>query len=119
MNEEEYLLMEQGEGEGESGEGEEIKVKWNSFIKMKKKNYLDDYIIMKEIGRGGFGKVNKVRSKYTGLYRAAKKIKKSDMDAKEHERLFNEVRILQALDHPNIAKLYEVYDHEDHYVLIM
>lgn len=41
------------------------------------------------------------------------------MDAKEHERLFNEVRILQSLDHPNIAKLYEVYDHEDHYVLIM
>lgn len=61
----------------------------------------------------------KVRGKYTGIIRAAKKIKKSEMDAKEHERLFNEVRILQSLDHPNIAKLYEVYDHEDHYVLIM
>jgi serine/threonine protein kinase len=77
MNEEEYRLMEQGEGE--VGECEEIKVKWNSFIKMKKKNYLDDYLIIKEIGRGGFGKVNKVRSKYTGVFRAAKKIKKSTL----------------------------------------
>jgi serine/threonine protein kinase len=51
---------------------------------MKHRNYLDDYIIMKEIGRGGFGKVNKVRSKYTGLYRAAKKIKKSTLGKSGH-----------------------------------
>ena len=58
----------------------EIKVKWNDFIKMKERNYLDDYEIIRQIGRGGFGKVNKVRSKYTGIYRAAKKIKKSNLD---------------------------------------
>jgi serine/threonine protein kinase len=46
---------------------------------MKKRNYLDDYQILREIGRGGFGKVNKVKSKYTGLMRAAKKIKKSSL----------------------------------------
>jgi len=51
---------------------------------MKKRNYLDDYVIIKEIGRGGFGKVNKVRSKYTGLFRAAKKIKKTTLDKAEH-----------------------------------
>lgn len=26
---------------------EEIKIKWNSFIKMKKKNYLEDYSVLK------------------------------------------------------------------------
>jgi calcium-dependent protein kinase len=117
MNEEEYLLMEQGEGE--NGECEEIKVKWNSFIKMKKRNYLDDYVIMKEIGRGGFGKVNKVRSKYTGLYRAAKKIKKSTLGKQEHEKLFIEMAIMKSLDHINIIRLYEVYDYKSHYVLIL
>ena len=71
------------------------------------------------MGRGGFGSVYKVRGRYNGIIRAAKKIKKCDLDAKEHERLFNEVSILQALDHPNIVKLYEVYDMEDQYVLIM
>ncbi len=49
---------------------------------MKQKNYLDDYTIIREIGRGGYGKVNKVVSKYTGIYRAAKKIKKAGL-AKE------------------------------------
>lgn len=56
---------------------EEIKIRWNSFIKMKKKNYLEDYTVVKEIGRGGFGTVSKVIAKYTGVVRAAKKIKKS------------------------------------------
>lgn len=65
-------------------EAVEIKVKWNNFIKMKKKNYLDDYFIIREIGRGGFGKVNKVRSKYTGIFRAAKKIKKASLRKEEH-----------------------------------
>ena len=27
--------------------------------------------------------------------------------------------ILKSLDHPNIAKLYEVYDYKDNYILIM
>jgi calcium-dependent protein kinase len=55
---------------------------------MKKRNYLDDYEIVKEIGRGGFGKVNKVKSKYTGLFRAAKRIRKSSLGKQEHEKLF-------------------------------
>jgi serine/threonine protein kinase len=90
---------------------EEIKVRWMSFLKMKEGSFLHDYEVRRELGRGGFGCVYKVKGKFTGIIRAAKKIKKSDLDAKEHERLFNEVRILQSLDHPNIAKLYEVYDH--------
>jgi len=47
---------------------------------MRKKNYLNDYLLVKEIGRGGFGTVSKVKTKYTGVYRAAKKIKKSALD---------------------------------------
>jgi hypothetical protein len=29
------------------GKIEEIKVRWNSFIKMKKRNYLEDYYVLK------------------------------------------------------------------------
>lgn len=117
LNQEEYDLMEENEQEEEAVS--EIKVKWNSFIKMKKKNYLDDYIIIKEIGRGGFGKVNKVRSKYTGIFRAAKKIKKCTLAKQDHEKLFAEMAIMQSLDHSNITKLFEVYDYKSHYVLIL
>jgi predicted Ser/Thr protein kinase len=51
-----------------------VKVKWHSFIKMKKKKFTDDYYVLKEIGRGGFGSVYKVRMRNGKIYRAAKKI---------------------------------------------
>ena len=86
---------------------------------MKHRNYLDDYVIIKEIGRGGFGKVNKVRSKYTGLYRAAKKIKKSSLGKSGHEKLFIEMSIMRSLDHINVVRLFEVYDYKSYYVLIL
>lgn len=86
---------------------------------MREGNFLQEYDVLKQLGRGGFGSVYKVKGRYNGIVRAAKKIKKSELNEKEHERLFNEVAILQSLDHPNIIKLYEVYDMEDQYVLIM
>ena len=46
---------------------------------MKTTNFLKDYEIKKEVGKGGFGSVYKVKSIYTGIYRAAKKIKKTDL----------------------------------------
>ena len=64
---------------GEESIEEEVKIKWNSFIKMKKKSYLEEYTIIQEIGRGAFGTVSKVKAKYTGVIRAAKKIKKSSL----------------------------------------
>jgi serine/threonine protein kinase len=51
---------------------------------MKKKNYLEDYTVLREIGKGGFGTVSKVRAKYTGVLRAAKKIKKAGLAKGEH-----------------------------------
>ena len=54
-----------------------IGVNWNSFIKIKKKNYLEDYVFIKEIGRGAYGSVVKIKMKYGGMMRAAKLIKSS------------------------------------------
>ena len=63
---------------------EEVKVRWNSFIKLKKRNCLEDYVFLAELGRGGYGCVYKAMMKYTGLYRAGKKIKKSALGKYEH-----------------------------------
>ncbi len=44
---------------------------------MKRKSFMNDYNIVKEIGRGGFGCVYKVIMKNGNIFRAAKKIDKS------------------------------------------
>ena len=75
--------------------------------------------MLREIGRGGFGTVTKVKAKYTGLLRAAKTIKKSSLAKDEHEKLFAEMAIMITLDHPHIARLFEVYDYKSSYVLIL
>lgn len=55
-------------------------MKWNYFAKMKHRYYLTDYELIKKVGKGGFGVVNKVRSLHTKVLRAAKIIKKKQLN---------------------------------------
>ncbi len=41
------------------------------------------------------------------------------MGKAEAEQLFNQMNIMTSLDHQNIARLFEVYDYKNNYVLIM
>lgn len=47
-----------------------------------------------------------------------KSIKKKSILKEEEERMFAEMNILKDLDHPNILKLYELYQDENNYYLI-
>ena len=47
---EEELNLELLYSKGENSRGEKIPVHWSSFIKVKKKNYLEDYVHIREIG---------------------------------------------------------------------
>lgn len=96
-----------------------VEVKWNKFIKMKKRNFQEDYKIVNEIGRGGFGCVYKVVMKNGHIQRAAKKINKDRLKQDEHESLLEEMAIMMSLDHPNITKLYEVYDQKTYYIMVL
>jgi len=58
---------------------------------MKNKNYLEDYTVIKVLGKGGFGVVSKVVSTKTGVFRAAKKINKAAMPPGEKEKLLAEM----------------------------
>lgn len=102
-------------------ENGKVVVQWNQFIKIKSKNYLEDYMQIKEIGRGSFGTVSKVCKKNRKLYRAAKIIKMSSVNKKKanRDKLISEILIMMKTDHPNINKLYEVYEWKKQYVLIM
>lgn len=58
--------------------------------------------------------------KKTGILRAAKIIQISAIDSKENDRekFVNEIAIPTKLDHPNIIKLYEVYEWKSKFILI-
>ena len=112
---EDMLVREQNE------RGQKIPVNWSSFIKIKKKNYLEDYIHIKEIGEGAFGVVSKIKMKYGGLYRAAKLVKRDALAKAKNkrEKFIAEITIPMKTDHPNINKLFEVFEWKNNYILIM
>lgn len=66
---------------------------------------------MKELGKGAFGSVAKVKMKYGTLCRAVKIIREtaSLREERTRQKLLAEIAIPTEMDHPNIAKLYEVF----------
>lgn len=72
------------------------------------------------IGVGGFGKVYKVRHKKSKNIYAIKVINKAKIIANDLvEQIKLEVRIMYELDHENIVKLYNHYEDEDNFYLIL
>mgnify|MGYP002625352457 FL=1 len=81
---------------------------------------LDDFQIMKVLGRGSFGKVCLVQYKPTKEYYAMKSLKKDvllDMDQVESTIL--EKKILQTLDHPFLVGMVFCFQTEERIYFIM
>ena len=77
----------------------------------------DKYTIIKEIGSGAFSRCLKVKNKITGVSFACKELSKKNVS--DYKGLMAEVNLMIKLDHPNIIKLYEVYENESYIYLIM
>lgn len=71
----------------------------------------------KQLGKGGFSTVYMGRHKVLGEDRAIKVIKKSH-DPSAIEMFQYELAILKELDHPNIIRLYEVFESKDFAYLV-
>eukprot|EP00435_Cladocopium_sp_Y103_P016835 s2033_g4.t1 len=65
------------------------------------------YEVVRELGSGGFGKVNLVREKATGLMRVIKTVDTAKLSERLLENMREEIQVLRALDHPNIIRLFE------------
>lgn len=89
--------------------GKNLQFDAQMFINEKKGKVTNDYEILSLIGKGGYGEVKKVIHKITAEVRAMKIIKKESCDEGYLKSLSNEINILRQLDHPNITKLYEIY----------
>lgn len=73
------------------------------------------------IGRGAFAVVYKVTSKYDGLPYAAKEIEKRRFikNGVLDQKVENEMKIMQRVQHPNIVRYIENFDWEDRLLIII
>ena len=67
---------------------------------------------------GGYGEVRLCKSLDSGEERAVKIIIKARMTPKQIKMFQNEILALRTLDHPNIIKLFAIYEDEVHYYLV-
>ncbi|NWY89904.1 SNRK kinase, partial [Loxia curvirostra] len=77
------------------------------------------YDLDKTLGRGHFAVVKLARHVFTGEKVAVKVIDKTKLDTLATGHLFQEVRCMKLVQHPNIVRLYEVIDTQTKLYLIL
>ena len=80
-------------------------------------NINQSYNFIKELGQGSYGHVLRVQSLATGHIYACKKMNKRKITNKG--RFKTEIDLLRATDHPNIIKLYDIFEDNIFIYLIM
>uniref|UniRef100_F7DNB6 Eukaryotic translation initiation factor 2-alpha kinase 1 n=1 Tax=Xenopus tropicalis TaxID=8364 RepID=F7DNB6_XENTR len=65
--------------------------------------YLNEFDEIAQLGKGGYGKVYKVRNKLDGQFYAIKKILIKKVSRRDCRKVLREVKVLAGLQHPNIV----------------
>jgi calcium-dependent protein kinase len=107
----------------------DLKLSASDFISFHSGRFLDFYTIEKILGEGrtlskkcvigAFGQVYRCVHRQTKTLRAVKTILKQGFyNEEEKQRFLTEITILKQMDHPNILKLFEVFQDESRYYQI-
>ncbi|CAD8146178.1 unnamed protein product [Paramecium pentaurelia] len=85
----------------------------------KNKSFQEIYEFNKcdKLGQGSYGMVYKAVHRATGLSRAVKIIQKASVN--QQERLNNELRTVELLDHPHIIRVFETYEDMEYIYVVM
>lgn len=89
------------------------------FKKIKK--ITDSYQLGKELGSGSFGSVRLAQHKASKVMVAIKIIKKQLLRESEiyQELMRNELQVLEAADHPNITRVFELMEDDKSFFIVM
>lgn len=84
-------------------------------------NITNTYTVGKELGAGAFGAVRVGQHKSTKVVVAIKVIKKALLQESEiyKELMRNELQILEAADHPNITRVFELLEDKKCFYIVM
>lgn len=87
----------------------------------KKGRKIGDYVVLKKIGQGQFGKVFLAENENTGAKMALKQLKIEQIARNEDLRrnFKSELSIMHKLHHPNVIRCEEFYESEHHYYVLM
>ena len=102
--------------EEEFSDNNQVQIKKETFINIRR-SLKHSYEFIKSLGKGGYGKVFQVRNKNTGQLFACKKLSK--LNVNNLIKFKREINILQKMDHPNIIKLYDLFESKNSLYLIM
>ena len=81
---------------------------------------VNDYKLIKLIGKGTFGEVYLTSNINNSEIYATKRIEiNKDQNKTTSKYLLNEIKIMQALNHPNLIKLHNLYRTNNHFYFIM
>lgn len=91
-------------------------VNLNQPVKINTGRFREHVKVLKKLGEGAFGVVHECRIRATGQTVAVKMIDLLEADRVEIE---NELRILCALDHPNVVKCHDIFREECFICIVM
>ena len=80
---------------------------------------LKDYVFIKDIGEGNFGKVKLSKLISTNEMFAIKILNKEKLKAQTKTSSINEIEILSKLNHPNIIHVEKILEDEENFYIIM
>ncbi|CAG9311624.1 unnamed protein product [Blepharisma stoltei] len=99
----------------------QLKVSPGTFISERLDNFNDEYEIGDMLGSGKFSTVYQCRERRSQNLRAVKIISKGALaeDQKSTVNKLQEISIMKKLDHPNILKVYQIFeDHKNFYIIM-
>ena len=97
-----------------------FKIRISDFVVQNKNNIASEYkLLSPPIGQGGYGEVRKAIHLKSNTYRAIKILKKKVFDKKETVKILKEINILKGMDHPHTVKIYEFFETDSLYYIVM
>ena len=97
-----------------------VSVKFNAaqFVSRRKDKISKVYQVTSALGEGGYGEVFLAKHLDSGTERAIKVIEKAKTNSKENDMILNEFNIVKDLDHPNLLKMYEMFEDSRHFYIV-
>ncbi|MCQ2821139.1 MAG: protein kinase [archaeon] len=96
--------------------GNEVQFGKKKFVGQVASQFSQKYVVQRLLGEGAYARVYQVQNRTTGQIYACKEFQKNK--STDLKALQAEIDIMIDMDHPNIIRIYEVYD-DDNYIRII